>query len=271
MHDSKNDPIGAASEIVEVRPGAAAAETNSSNSSGDGDSIPKALAIEPGKFAPAPKSFQAMTAGELSDLITKLNTQLGMQNMSFTRDRRALGQALDEMRTRIAAADGRLIIQVSEPAVTWDGYCTMIGVSRRSAFNWAENWKTISEAPQNLVEAAGRAGIDLFRPKTVAALKNITKQYSGRISSDAELSTPESALNADRICVDWQTVQRGTLQHEIFEGESAVAYIDGATVKLKVNCRADAGRLDEGLTPRIEPPHGRYPKAQARRRPSVEI
>jgi hypothetical protein len=61
------------------------------------------------------------------------------------------------------------------------------------------------------------------------------------------VSTPESALNADRICVDWQTVQRGTLQHEIFEGESAVAYIDGATVKLKVNCRADAGRLDDRI------------------------
>jgi hypothetical protein len=61
------------------------------------------------------------------------------------------------------------------------------------------------------------------------------------------VSTPESSLNADRVCVDWQTVQRGTLQHEIFEGESAVAYIDGATVRLKVNCRTDAGRLDDRI------------------------
>jgi hypothetical protein len=42
-----------------------------------------------------------------------------------------------------------------------------------------------------------------------------------------------------------QTVQRGTMQHEIFEGDDAVAFIDGATIRLKVNCRADAGRLDE--------------------------
>jgi len=43
-------------------------------------------------------------------------------------------------------------------------------------------------------------------------------------------------LQTDRICVDWQTVQRGTLQHEIFEGGSAVAFVDGAKVIVKVNC-----------------------------------
>lgn len=43
----------------------------------------------------------------------------------------------------------------------------------------------------------------------------------------------------------WQTAQRGALQHEIFEGELAVAYLGGATVNLKVNCRADGGRLDD--------------------------
>lgn len=59
------------------------------------------------------------------------------------------------------------------------------------------------------------------------------------------VSSPESALNTDRVCADWQTVQRGTMQHEIFEGDDAVAFIDGATIRLKVNCRADAGRLDE--------------------------
>ena len=61
------------------------------------------------------------------------------------------------------------------------------------------------------------------------------------------VSTPESALNANRVCADWQTVQRGTMQHEIFEGDAAVAYVDGATVRLKVNCRADAGRLDDRI------------------------
>ena len=61
------------------------------------------------------------------------------------------------------------------------------------------------------------------------------------------VSTEESALKADRTCAQWQTVQRGTMQHEIFEGDAAVAYVDGATIRLKVNCRADAGRLDDRI------------------------
>jgi hypothetical protein len=59
------------------------------------------------------------------------------------------------------------------------------------------------------------------------------------------VSAPESALKTDRICADWQTVMRGTLQHEIFVGDAAVAYVDGSSAMIKVNCRADAGRLDD--------------------------
>ena len=61
------------------------------------------------------------------------------------------------------------------------------------------------------------------------------------------VSSPESALNTDRVCADWQTVQRGTMQHEIFEGDDAVAFIDGATIRFGVNCRADAGRSYERI------------------------
>jgi hypothetical protein len=57
------------------------------------------------------------------------------------------------------------------------------------------------------------------------------------------VSSPEGPLNTTRICADWQTVMRGTLQHEIFEGDDAVAFIDGASMRIKVNCRADAGSL----------------------------
>jgi hypothetical protein len=61
------------------------------------------------------------------------------------------------------------------------------------------------------------------------------------------VSALECPLRAGRMHVDWQTVQRGTMQHEIFEGDEAVAYIDGATARIKVNCRADAGRLDDRI------------------------
>ncbi|HEY4354232.1 MAG TPA: S8 family peptidase [Acidobacteriaceae bacterium] len=59
------------------------------------------------------------------------------------------------------------------------------------------------------------------------------------------ISKVDSALVVSRSSLQWQTVQRGTLQHEIFEGDAAVAYVDGGFAEIKVNCRADAGRLNE--------------------------
>jgi len=41
------------------------------------------------------------------------------------------------------------------------------------------------------------------------------------------------------------SVNRGTLQHERLEGDSAVAYADGTRIEFKVNCAADAGALDD--------------------------
>jgi hypothetical protein len=40
-------------------------------------------------------------------------------------------------------------------------------------------------------------------------------------------------------------INRGTLSHCIFEGESAVAFLDGGVLKFRVACRAQAGVLDE--------------------------
>jgi hypothetical protein len=40
-------------------------------------------------------------------------------------------------------------------------------------------------------------------------------------------------------------VNRGTLSHVIFEGESAVAFLDGGVLKIRVACRGQAGALDE--------------------------
>ena len=35
------------------------------------------------------------------------------------------------------------------------------------------------------------------------------------------------------------------MQHEILEGEAATAFVDGRDVEVRVNCKADAGELDE--------------------------
>ncbi len=57
-------------------------------------------------------------------------------------------------------------------------------------------------------------------------------------------SPPMDALRVSRRQADWQAVQRGTLQHEILEGEEAGVFVAGANLEIQVSCRADAGTLE---------------------------
>lgn len=48
-------------------------------------------------------------------------------------------------------------------------------------------------------------------------------------------------LTPDRCDADWQAVRRGTLQHEVFTGESAYGWNEAGSYDIRVNCREDAG------------------------------
>lgn len=50
-------------------------------------------------------------------------------------------------------------------------------------------------------------------------------------------------LRVTGIDSDNDATRRGTIQHEVFEGESAVAISDGDTLRIKVNCREDATKI----------------------------
>ena len=54
---------------------------------------------------------------------------------------------------------------------------------------------------------------------------------------------PKNEITPDRICADHRATQRGTVQHEVLEGDRAMAFQDGDTIAIKVNCRADAGEI----------------------------
>ena len=43
-----------------------------------------------------------------------------------------------------------------------------------------------------------------------------------------------------------ETIRRGTMPHEIFEGVAAVVHVDGATIRLKANCRVDDIETNNG-------------------------
>ena len=50
-----------------------------------------------------------------------------------------------------------------------------------------------------------------------------------------------------RSQVDWQMAQRGTVQHEILEGDQATVLVRNQSLSIQVNCRAQAGGLDESV------------------------
>ena len=50
-------------------------------------------------------------------------------------------------------------------------------------------------------------------------------------------------IASHRACADHRAVQRGTVQHEVFEGSDAVDFQDGDSMIIKVNCRKDAGDI----------------------------
>ncbi len=58
---------------------------------------------------------------------------------------------------------------------------------------------------------------------------------------------PKNNLALGRVCADRHAVQRGTIQHEVLEGEKAVDFYDGENIAIKVNCRADAGKITEPI------------------------
>jgi Subtilase family len=58
--------------------------------------------------------------------------------------------------------------------------------------------------------------------------------------------------NTDQLRVDsrdawWQSVRRGTLQHEVREGESATVYSENSVLEVRVNCKGEAGKLIEAV------------------------
>lgn len=52
-----------------------------------------------------------------------------------------------------------------------------------------------------------------------------------------------NGLAPTRSDADWRAVRRGTVQHEVFEGQRAEPFIDEDVIEIKVNCREDAGKI----------------------------
>ena len=80
---------------------------------------------------------------------------------------------------------------------------------------------------------------------SLAWLSPVNPRHRGWRRAQLWFSPPKTELGVARDQADWHAVQRGTVQHEILEGESSQDFVDGASLEIRVNCRADAGALEE--------------------------
>lgn len=97
--------------------------------------------------------------------------------------------------------------------------------------------------PPSLSGKRGRRRLTI----TLAWLTPTNPYHQAYRSADLWFSPPTKTLCTDRRQADGRAVRRGTVQHEILEGERAVVFVDGDNLEIQVNCRADAGSLEEPI------------------------
>ncbi|SMC18202.1 Subtilase family protein [Andreprevotia lacus DSM 23236] len=78
---------------------------------------------------------------------------------------------------------------------------------------------------------------------TLAWLTPTNPQHQAYRKAMLWFDPPKDTLSVHRQYAHWQQVRRGTVQHEILEGQAAAAFVDGDVLKFKVNCDAPAGKL----------------------------
>ena len=80
---------------------------------------------------------------------------------------------------------------------------------------------------------------------TLAWLSPVNQRHQAWRRADLWFDPPRDPLRVRRQQADWRAVRRGTLQHEILEGERAGAFVEGENLEIQVSCRAGAGALED--------------------------
>lgn len=76
---------------------------------------------------------------------------------------------------------------------------------------------------------------------TLAWLSPVNAASQRYRATRLEATTTEAQLGVQRVEADFRAARRGTVQHEIFEGERAVAFVRGDTLRIAIECKEDSG------------------------------
>jgi len=82
---------------------------------------------------------------------------------------------------------------------------------------------------------------------TLAWLTPINTAHQAWRRAQLWFTPPTNPLQVSREEADWRAVQRGTVQHEVMEGDRAAAFVEGENLEIRVNCRPDAGVLEDAI------------------------
>ena len=80
---------------------------------------------------------------------------------------------------------------------------------------------------------------------TLAWLSPVNPRHQAWRRAALSFDPPQDPIKVRRQQADWRAVRRGTLQHEILEGQRAAVFVEGADLEIQVSCRAGAGSLEE--------------------------
>jgi hypothetical protein len=83
---------------------------------------------------------------------------------------------------------------------------------------------------------------------TLAWLTPVNARHARYRAAHLWIKPPHEKFGVSRMNCDWQHVLRGTLQHEVFDGDNALAFVQGTELVIKVNCAEDGGKLREMVT-----------------------
>jgi len=82
---------------------------------------------------------------------------------------------------------------------------------------------------------------------TLAWLTPVNVRNSKYRSARLWIDPPKDEYGVLRANCEWWHVRKGTLQHEVLDGQDALAFVDGKEVVFKVNCSKDAGTLSDSV------------------------
>ena len=191
--------------------------------------ILESLSASPGEFPFPDAQYQPVLAKTLlvhaaswGSLRDRLGDLLGLESASARRD---LTQLLG-----YGAVDPARVATASRTRVVLLGAGSIMG-NQRHQFAFP--------LPQSLASTTDWRRLTI----TLGWLSPVNTRTQRHRMARLFFQPPQNELGVTRTDADHSAARKGTIQHEVLEGQAAVAFTPNQTLAIEVNCRIDAGKI----------------------------